>query len=359
MSLPVSRRFVRIALALGALALACDAAPKDGAPKNGAPKDAAAAQPAAKIGDRTITIAEIDERVKESLYEEATESRDPSKIYELRSAAIDQVVDEALLDAEAKARNLDRAGLLAAEEAKAKPVDDAEVKELFDRFKDRLGDTKFEDVAPQIRERLTEQRKAETRTVFVASLREKGNVAILLEPPRIPVTADGPTIGPADAAVTIVEFSDYQCPYCKRAEGSLKQVLAKYPTQVRLVYRHFPLDGHKDAAPAAEAAACADEQGKFWDYHNLVFESSPKLDTKTLRELAEKSKLDLGAFDACVASGKHKAKVAGDLEAGRAAGVSGTPAFFVNGIPLSGARPLEEFSKLIDRELASPKKPGA
>jgi protein-disulfide isomerase len=349
MSLPVSRRLALLALPLALLGLACDAAPKGGS----SPEAAADSQPAAKIGDRTITLAEIDERVKESLFQEATENGDPSKLYELRTSAIDQVIDESLLDAEAKARNLDREGLLLAEEAKAKPVEDAEVKALYDKFKDRLGDTKLEAVAPQIKERLLEQRKAEARTVLVATLREKGNVSILLEPPRLEVAADGPSTGPANAPVTIVEFSDYQCPFCKRAEGSMKQVLAQYPEQVRLVYRHFPLDGHKDARPAAEAAACADEQGKFWDYHKLVFESSPTLDAKKLRQLAEQTKVDLKAFDACLADGRQKAKVQADLEAGQAVGVTGTPAFFVNGIPLSGARPPEEFAKLIDREIAT------
>jgi protein-disulfide isomerase len=359
MSLPASFRIarpsgVRLALSIAVLGLACD-----GAPKSASPPDPTAAQPAVRVGDRTITLGEIDEHVKEALFKEATEDRDPGKLYELRSQAIDQIVDEQLLDAEAKTRGLDREALLKEEEQKAKKVDDKEVKELFDRFKDRLGDTKFEDIAPQIRQRLEQQRQAETRTVFVAGLREKSKVEVVLEPPRLTVAADGPSLGPPSAPITIVEFSDYQCPFCKRAEGSVKQVLAKYPEQVRLVYRHFPLDGHKDARPAAEAAACVDEQGKFWDYHKLLFESSPTLDAKKLRQLAEQSKADLTVYDACIAEGRTKAKVQADLEAGHEVGVSGTPAFFVNGIPLSGARPLEEFAKIIDRELAKGKAPGA
>jgi protein-disulfide isomerase len=358
MSLPASRLVRSTGLALSlAVGLACDAAPKGTTPEAAA-KSAAASQPVAKLGDRTITLAEIDERVKQSLFDEATENGDPSKLFELRTAAIDQTIDEALLDAEVKKRGLpDRDALLAQEEQKAKPVDDAEVKALYDRFKERLGDTKLEDVAPQIRQRLQEQRHAEARTALLASLREAGGAVVLLEPPRIEVAADGPSTGPATAPITIIEFSDYQCPFCKRAEGALKQVLAKYPEQVRLVYRHFPLDGHKDARPAAEASACADEQGKFWEYHQLLFESAPTLDAKKLRQIAEQTKLDVKAFDACLAEGRQKTKVQNDLDAGRVAGVSGTPAFFVNGIPLSGARPLEEFSKVIDSELAKGKKP--
>lgn len=348
------RTAARLTFCLALAALGCDDAPKDaGAPAAGS------SQPAVTIGDRTLTVGEVDAHVKENLFRQATEEGDPAKLYELRSNAIDQMVDETLLDAEAKRRNIDRDGLLAAEATKAKPVEESEVKALYDRFKDRLGETEYEQVAGQIRTRLGEQRKQEARTAFVAGLRAKGDVAVLLEPPRIEVAADGPSRGPESAPVTIVEFSDYQCPFCKRAEATLRDVLKRYPEQVRLVYRHFPIDGHKDARPAAEAAACAGEQGKFWEFHDQVFQSSPALDAGKLRQLGEQVKLDTNAFDACITEGRHRAKVQADADAGREAGVSGTPAFFVNGIPLSGARSIAEFEKLIDAELARAKPPGA
>lgn len=354
MSNPVSgalRALPSLALAV-ALALGCDAGPR----ATVKPEDA---KPAARIGERTITIADLDAHIKDELFQQASEDGAPAKLYELRSEAIERMIDDQLVEAEAKARSTTRDQLLEAEAAKAKPVEDAEVQTFYDQIKARLGNTKLEAVAGQIRARLDQQRRAETQQAFLASLREKGDVHVDLEPPRIAVVADGPSRGPAGAPVTIVEFSDYQCPYCKRAEATLVQVVQKYPEQVRLVYRHFPLDGHADARPAAEAAACADEQGRFWEYHRVLFGSSPKLDKETLRKLAETSKLDVAAFDACVAEKRHAAKVQGDLEAGHEAGVSGTPAFFVNGIPLSGARSLQEFVKLIDAEIAKAKPAGS
>lgn len=352
MSKPSFRSLHRVAASvtfalLAGVTLACDSGARKDAP------DAEPAERAARIGDRTISVADLDAHIKDSLFEETTEGGDPAKLYQLRSEAIEELVDETLLEAEAKTRGTSAEALLEAEGAKAPPVEQAQVQSFYDQIKSRLGDTPLEAVEPQIRARLEHQRRAEAQAAFVASLREKAEVHVDLEPPRIEVAADGPSRGPAGAPVTIIEFSDYQCPYCKRAEPTLAQVLQRYPEQVRLVYRHFPLAGHEQARPAAEAAACAADQGKFWEYHALVFESSPDLDADKLRALAEQAKLDVAAFDACVAAGTHADKVQADFEAGQEAGVNGTPAFFVNGIPLSGARALPEFVKLIERELAA------
>lgn len=354
MSKPSFRSLHRVAAAgalfvlLAGVTSACDRGARKEEPTAAAPTESAA-----RIGDRTISVAELDARIKDNLFEEASEDGDPAKLYELRSEAIEELVDETLLDAEAKAQGTSAEALLEAEAAKAPPVEQAQVQAFYDQIKSRLGDTPLEAVESQIRARLEHQRRAEAQHAFVASLREKADVQVDLEPPRIDVAADGPSRGPADAPVTIIEFSDYQCPFCKRAEPTLVQLLKRYPEQVRLVYRHFPLAGHEQARPAAEAAACAEDQGKFWEYHDLLFESSPDLDADALRELAERAKLDLAAFDACVAAGTHADKVQADFEAGQEAGVNGTPAFFVNGIPLSGARALPEFVKLVERELAA------
>ena len=352
MSKPAScaRSGAALAGALALVALAgCDAAPK-------ATQDAEAAQVAAKVGERSITIADLDGHIKEGLFREASEDRAPAKLYELRSQAVEEMIDQQLIEAEAKARGLSAEDLVQLEISKVKPADQAEIQAFYDSVKARIGDTKLEAVADQIRQRLDGQRQAEARQAFVGGLREKTKVSVLIEPPRIEVAAEGPSLGPAAAPVTIVEFSDYQCPFCKRAEPTVHEIAKRYPEQVRIVFRHFPLDNiHPEARPAAEAAACADEQGKFWAYHALVFESSPDLKKETLHELAGKAELDVAAFDACVAERRHQARVEADLQAGQAAGVSGTPAFYVNGIPLSGARSVEDFVKLIERELEKKK----
>jgi len=151
--------------------------------------------------------------------------------------------------------------------------------------------------------------------------------------------------------VTIIEFSDFQCPFCFRAAPTVRQVLATYGDKIRLVYRHYPIPGHPQARPAAEASACAAEQGKFWEFHDRLFADQSKLSAADLKQDAAAIGLDAAKFDSCVTSGKYKADVDADIQAGEAAGVNGTPAFFVNGRLLSGAQPFESFKRVIDEEL--------
>ena len=180
----------------------------------------------------------------------------------------------------------------------------------------------------------------------------------LPEPPRAPVVrkevdAVGPSRGPKDAPVTIVEFSDFECPYCGAAHDTVEQVMSSYAGKVRLVYRQFPLSFHPHAAKAAEASLCAADQGKFWEYHEALFKNQKKLDLPDLKAHASEVGLDANKFGQCLESGDKKKAVDADQQAGLAAGVGGTPAFFINGIFLNGAQPLDEFKKVIDGELAS------
>jgi protein-disulfide isomerase len=186
----------------------------------------------------------------------------------------------------------------------------------------------------------------------MAKLRENAEVTIDLEPPRIMVATTGPSRGSKDAPITIVEFSDYQCPFCGRAEPVMEDVLSRYPGQVRLVFRHLPLGFHKNARPAAEASVCAENQGRFWEYHALLFQNQKALGAEALEKYAVDAGLDVEDFKTCLTDEPTRARVEEDLREAREAGASGTPAFFVNGIPLSGALPAEAFVKIIDEELA-------
>jgi protein-disulfide isomerase len=148
-------------------------------------------------------------------------------------------------------------------------------------------------------------------------------------------------------------FSDYQCPYCVRSEPVLAEVLERYPDQVRLVHRHFPLDNiHPFARPAAEASMCADEQGKFWEYHDGIFARRGKLEDGSFAEIGSAVGLDADEFDSCIRERRYKDFVEADFAAGREAGVTGTPSFFLNGIALKGARSVDELSRYVDLELA-------
>ncbi|MCZ7627216.1 MAG: DsbA family protein [Candidatus Methylomirabilis sp.] len=160
------------------------------------------------------------------------------------------------------------------------------------------------------------------------------------------------TLGPKDAPVTVIEFSDFHCPYCSRVVATLKEVVRLYPKQVRLAYRDFPIANlHPKAAKAAEAARCAGEQGKFWEYHDKLFESQAQTTIEDFKRFAEQLKLDNNSFAACLDSGKHAAAVQADVQEGTRLGITGTPTFFINGRLVVGALPLEAFQRIIDREL--------
>ncbi len=148
-----------------------------------------------------------------------------------------------------------------------------------------------------------------------------------------------------------MEFSDFQCPYCARARHTLDRVRETYSDRVRTVYRDFPLPMHPEAAKAAEAGACAGEQGKFWEMHDRIFDNQARLLVPDLKRYAGELGLDTRAFEQCLDSGRHAPDWQRDLEEGARYGVSATPAFFINGRPLVGAVPFENFAQVIDDEL--------
>jgi len=177
-----------------------------------------------------------------------------------------------------------------------------------------------------------------------------------LEPPpvfRAQVVTDGaPVRGDAKAPVTIVEFSDFHCTYCRAVQPALLQLLAKYPGRVRLVYKHYPLDSlHPQARRASEASWCANEQGKFWQFHDRVYAAGSDASEAALGKFASEASLDKAAFDTCLASGKATRAIQKDVQEGSGHGINGTPGFFVNGRFLSGNQPLAAFERIIDDEL--------
>ncbi len=308
----------------------------------------------ATFGDgQKITFGELNERIKEQL------ANLEKQKFQLRKQGIEGFVTERLVQAEAKKRGMTEEQLIKAEvDDKIPQPPEAELKKLYDDAKERLPPgTTFEQVKPQIVDFLSGSKKQERAREFFGELRKTANVQITLpEPPKAPVerkevAATGPSKGPENAPVTIVEFSDFQCPYCSRAIKTVDEVVAAYPNQVRLVFRQFPLDFHKEAPKAAEASLCAADQGKFWQYHDTLFANQQALQVPQLKEHAKKVGLDTAKFDKCLDSGEKASIVTADLEAGKKVGVNGTPAFFINGILLSGAQPAEEFKSIIDAEL--------
>jgi protein-disulfide isomerase len=310
--------------------------------------------PAAELHGEVITIGELDDWIKDDLFRRSTQGGDPSKLYELRKKALGKIIDERVVQREAETLGLTPDALMEQETAKRVTVSEADIDEFYQENKARMGEAELETIKQKIEQHLTSRANQAATLAYVASLRDAAQVAVHLDVPRTEIEPKGPSIGPEDAAVTIVEFSDYQCPYCKRAEPIIQQVLQRYPESVRFVFRHFPLDRiHPQARGAAEAAACADEQGRFWEFHEQLFAEGAKFDESDLEAYAVKAEVEIDGFRTCIQEGRTTALVEEDLQAGRKAGVTGTPAFFVNGIRLTGARPVEEFVELIEQEISS------
>ena len=229
---------------------------------------------------------------------------------------------------------------------------DAEIQKVYDENKSQLGNQTLDQVKPRIVEFLKQQKAGERQQAFVEELKAKYKTTINLKPPVVEVsTAGRPARGPDKAPITIIAFSDYQCPYCKRAHTTVEQVMKTYGDKVKLVYRDYPLPFHENARPAALAAACANAQGKFWEYHQKLWAASD-LSTEKLKAMAGEVGMDQKKFDECLAKQEFKAVIDKDIADGAAVGVTGTPAFFINGRMLSGAQPFERFKEVIDEELA-------
>ncbi|MCE9668167.1 thioredoxin domain-containing protein [Myxococcus stipitatus] len=313
----------------------------------------------ATYGDgQKITYKELNERIQEPL------ANLEKQKFQLRKRGLDGMVTERLVDAEAKKRGMTQEQYIKAEiDDKVPAPSEEKIKEVFEGAKGQLppGST-YESMKPQIVDFLTQQPKQERAQALFAELRKNANVQITLpEPPRPPaerkqVAAVGPSKGPDNAPITIVEFSDFQCPFCSRAIGTVDEVVKAYDGKVKLVFRQFPLDFHKEAQKAAEASLCANDQGKFWEMHDKLFANQSALQVENLKKYAGELKLDQAKFDACLDSGEKAGTVKSDMADGQKVGVSGTPAFFINGIMLSGAQPVDEFKSIIDAELKTAQK---
>jgi len=273
--------------------------------------------------------------------------------YEIKKKALDGLIEQKILEVAAKKRGLTTEKLLE-QEVRAKVADpsDDEVAGYYFGLRSRIN-RPLEDVKAQLRDSLRQAKIQQVREDYMKRLRADSNIALMLSAPRVEVAFDPARVrGNPKAPVMIVEFSDYQCPYCHSVEPTIKQVLAKYGDKVSLAYRDFPLTAiHSQAQIAAVASRCALEQGKFWEYHDQLFTSS-NLEKDSLIEYARNLKLDEKQFGSCLTSEKYKADIDKDLQEGRKIGISGTPHFFINGIATSGAQQQESFDRIIDDELA-------
>jgi protein-disulfide isomerase len=314
----------------------------------------------ATVAGSAITQAEVEAEVGQSLRQLEQQRQ------VLLARGLQAAINNRLLELEAKAQGVAVSDLVAREvNTKVVASTDAEIDAFYEANKAQIRAPK-EQVADRIRQRLEQQRQAEAGERYVQTLRAKYEVrdfmaeeraaeeaARAVETRRTLATLEGPSFGPSKAPVVIVEFSDFQCPFCSRLVPAIDQVKKEFADQVRVVFLQFPIPQlHADAEKAAEASLCAADQDKFWEMHDAMFADQRNLGVAALKEKAAGIGLDAGEFAACLDSGRHGAKVRDDVAAGQRVGVTGTPATFINGRLVSGAASFEQLAAIIREELA-------
>jgi protein-disulfide isomerase len=307
----------------------------------------------ATVGAHQITQDEVDARLLQSF--------SSTRLYDMRKQVIDAMVDEYVVEQAAKKASLTDDQFLRSA-VKVKPVTDSEARDYYDKHKQQVDaqthNKPYDQIKSSLISALQKQRQDHEVESLLAKMRAEQGVKIALQEPRFSVTSVGnASTGGKDATLTIVEFADFQCPYCRSAEKPLSEIRKKYGNKIRLVYMDFPLGMHAHAFDAASAARCAGEQNKFWQYHDALFADQGKLDPANLKATAAKNGLDMEKFNGCFDSKKYETALRKDMDQGSKLGISGTPTFFVNGREVSGSLPVTAWSKLIDEELARAKQP--
>ena len=319
----------------------------------------AASSATADTPDDTI-LAEVD-GVK--LTQADLDRGHPTILFQARNAlyaayrkATDQLVDDYVLERQAKKEGLTVDQLLEKHVNAKLPKDPSE--EVLRVYYEGVDTQEpYETVRGQIIQALRERRLAKAKAAYITSLRSDARVIMRVGPPRAEISLkDVPLRGRPDAPITIVEFADYECPYCQNVQPEVNKVLAQFKDKVAFAFKDMPLPMHRNAEKAAEAAHCAGVQGKYWEYHDLLF-SSKQVTLADLKNHARALKLDTNAFDQCLDSGSQAARIKSMFIEAQNYSLSGTPAFFINGRFFSGGMDYDTFRRIIEEELT--RKPAA
>lgn len=316
---------------------------------DGKDKRANQGEPLAVINGRQIDKAEVDAPVASQI--QALEE----KIYELRNRSLETLINKFLLEQEAARRGVSLDELRRQLIAEVK-VDEKEVEDAYTNSLSRYGPPPVSEVEARerIRATLESQKRAEAISKAINELRSKAKIELHLkapEPLRIAIDKNGPLLGAEGAPVTIAVFSDFQCPFCKKVNETLKQLVQSNGKNLRIIHKNLPLPNHPQSFRAAQAAYCAGAQHKFWEYHDLLFEHPNDLSDSSLKKSAAEIGLDSQGFTSCLDAEASRNAVMKDLQEARRAGISSTPTFIINGHVLKGARNPEEFQALIDQSL--------
>jgi protein-disulfide isomerase len=357
--LPARRAIVAVGLLSGASWCAAATPATNTPPAAATTSDTSPRMVLATIGGERLTVADViaqDQADFDRLQQEndlrlhQLQQRQAETRYKLLQQQTDKVLDRKALDMEAKLRGSTAEAVLA--EVNVAAVTEDEARAFFEANKSRANGRTFEQLQVEITQHLAAQHNNDAMRSFLDRLRAKHGIASLLPPYRVAVEATGPAKGRERAPVTIVEFGDFECPYCRQEETAIGTVLQRHPEDVRLVFRELPLTAvHPNALAAAHAAVCADRQGKFWSMHDAMYQDQTALGGSALVETARRIGLDVEHFSACLSAEDTLNAVEQDSKAADELNINETPYFLINGRPLHGAVPLEQLEAVINDEL--------
>ncbi len=306
---------------------------------------------AARVGDEAITDLRLEVLLGSKLVEMRRDE------YRMKIDRLNQLIVDTILEKEAKAEGKSIEDFVNdAAPLHLFPIDDAEIAKYLEENADRVRDWRgnIAELRDRVRQFLQQQKRAKALNAYAHSLEPKYGVVVNIpypQPPNVKVDVQGaPTLGPADAPVSIVEFSDYECPACRATHDVVKKVRETYGDKIRWYFKDYPLKRHKDAFKAAEAAHCADAQGKFWQYQEKLF-TAKDLSVESMIKLAGEMGMSEDTFKQCLQDSKYKSLVEKNLSDVVQAGVDRTPAFIINGMVFTGGPAFETFQTAIDQEL--------
>lgn len=297
----------------------------------------------AEVGGVKVTMSELEQEESAKLLSAHFQ------YYQVEMKALDDLIDKKLFEQKAKSEGLTVDQLF---DRDIKPlVKDPTEDQMQVYYEGLETDQPYEAVRAKILEKIRELRTEKARAAYVANLRAQSTVFVTLAPPRVDVgVEEAQMLGPKDAPVKVIEFADYECPYCQKVAPDLKKLQAEFGDKVAFTYRDFPLPMHARAEKAAEAARCAGEQGKFWEFHDELFQSK-ELDFDQLKVHAQSLHLDTARFEKCLDSGDEAAAVNSDRKEGVRLGLTGTPSFFINGHFMSGAVDYATLRQIVQQQL--------
>ena len=298
----------------------------------------------AEVNGQKLTVAEFDQTEGTHLLQSRFE------YYEAERKALDELIDKHLLADQAQRDGITVDQLLQ-REVYSKLAPDPTDDQIRVYYEGMDSEKPFDELKDKIRQHIHDARLSKAKTAYLKTLRSQAKIVIGLAPPSASVDlSDAFVEGNKDAPVVVVEFADYQCPYCQRVHPELDQLRKEFGNKVAIAYKDFPLPMHPYAMKAAEAARCAGMQGKFWEFHDILF-TDKKLEVKDLKEQARLLHLDGDRFDSCLDSGQTAGSVERDAEEGRRLGLTGTPSFFVNGHFSSGALSYATLRDMVAQQL--------